>query len=151
MTLLVSADGHSPQFSYVLRTGSNNQEMFVRLVADMIVNGALRPGDTLVLDNARIHTGRTWHPTLNRMLQANNIGLAFLPTYSPELNPCELVFARLKQFMQSEAGAPFFDPIVGQWVSPFRSFEALLDASLNTITLDQIRRMYLHCLHPQHF
>lgn len=54
-------------------------------------------GDTLVVDNARIHKARDIVPTLRAALAAAGVRMLFLPTYSPELNPCELIFAQVCQ------------------------------------------------------
>ena len=46
----------------------------------------------LVMDNASIHKG----PAVTAALAALNVEPVFLPPYSPELNPCELVFSMVK-------------------------------------------------------
>lgn len=53
-------------------------------------------GDTLILDNASIHTARDVQPLLRALGVAVGFRIVRLPTYSPELNPCELIFGIVK-------------------------------------------------------
>lgn len=59
----------------------------------------LRPGDTVVLDNAATHCGDT-ERLLRFMLRIFDVDLVYLPPYSPELNPIELVFAKVKYILR---------------------------------------------------
>jgi len=54
----------------------------------------------VLLDNARIHYSADIAPHLNALLLAAGVRLLLLPTYSPELNPCELVFSQVKRHMR---------------------------------------------------
>jgi transposase len=57
----------------------------------------LRPGDVVVLDNLAVHK----HPEIRATIEAAGAHLRFLPPYSPDLNPIELVFAKLKAFLRA--------------------------------------------------
>jgi len=100
MLLLIGVDVHRgeeyrpvvPQFLTRNVTALDILEFFVICVE----NGYLVDGDTVLLDNARIHTSSEYLPLLVDMLSAHNINLRFLPKYSPELNPIEQVFATIK-------------------------------------------------------
>ena len=63
----------------------------------LLENGALSAGSILLMDNARIHDASSIREVLAGLLALANVQLAFLPAYSPELNPCELVFAWVKE------------------------------------------------------
>lgn len=69
-------------------------------VASAIKEGFLVPGDFLIMDNAPVH----WHldtmVALSSLLDQQNIYLRFLPKYSPELNPCELAFNVIKNYLR---------------------------------------------------
>jgi len=52
----------------------------------------LKPGDVVVLDNLSSHKD----PRARRAIRAVGAHLLFLPPYSPDLNPIEMVFAKLK-------------------------------------------------------
>ena len=58
----------------------------------------LRPGDTVVLDNLPCHKATA----VRRAIEAAGCRLAYLPPYSPDLNPIELAFARLKRLHRSD-------------------------------------------------
>jgi transposase len=53
-------------------------------------------GDFFVLDNASVHNAVETHALLDNALSNAGVRMIFLPTYSPELNPAELVFAMVK-------------------------------------------------------
>ena len=57
---------------------------------------ALKPGDTVIWDNATFHKS----PTIREALEAAGIALLFLPPYSPDLNPIEQFWAWLKAWIR---------------------------------------------------
>ena len=60
---------------------------------------SLKPGDTLILDNLATHKVQG----VASLLQAKGVELRYLPPYSPDLNPIELAFAKLKAHLRREA------------------------------------------------
>lgn len=56
----------------------------------------LRPGDVVVLDNLGSHKGTA----VRRAIRQAGAHLLFLPPYSPDLNPIEMVFAKLKTLLR---------------------------------------------------
>ena len=56
-------------------------------------------GDILICDNVFIYSGRDIEEILNTISNLFQIKLMFLPAYSPELNPTELVFSKVKLFL----------------------------------------------------
>lgn len=56
----------------------------------------LCPGDIVVLDNLGSHKGRA----VRRAIRAAGAHLLFLPAYSPDLNPIEMMFAKLKTLLR---------------------------------------------------
>jgi transposase len=58
----------------------------------------LRPGDTVVLDNLPCHKSAA----VRAAIEGAGCRLVFLPPYSPDLNPIELAFARLKRLLRSD-------------------------------------------------
>lgn len=59
----------------------------------------LKPGDTVVVDNLSSHKGKA----IRKALEAIGASLRFLPPYSPDLNPIEQVFAKLKTLLRRAA------------------------------------------------
>lgn len=80
----------------------NNGYDFMNFILTCIRQGALVAGDVLVLDNAPIHKRNSIMGMLAAVLRAAQVTLVFLPTYSPELNPCELVFAQCKHYLRTD-------------------------------------------------
>jgi transposase len=59
----------------------------------------LRPGDIVVLDNLSSHKG----PRVRNLIEAAGAELRYLPPYSPDFNPIENAFAKLKALLRKEA------------------------------------------------
>ena len=59
----------------------------------------LRPGDIVIIDNLGSHKGKA----VRRAIRAAGAKLLFLPAYSPDLNPIEQVFAKLKTLLRKAA------------------------------------------------
>jgi transposase len=78
--------------------GAMNGPMFLAYVQQQLVP-TLRAGDVVVLDNLSAHkvTG------VREAIQARNAALVYLPPYSPDLNPIENAFAKLKWLVRSAA------------------------------------------------
>lgn len=76
--------------------GAMDTDSFAAYV-DQILIPALRPGDTVILDNLLVHKDRRAADAI-RQTGAN---LRFLPPYSPDFNPIELAFAKLKAFLRA--------------------------------------------------
>ena len=70
-------------------------------------------GDFLVLDNASVHVANRIMDVLRAILGAYGVRIVLLPPYSPELNPCELVFGKVKNWLRNNRGrGPFINEIV---------------------------------------
>jgi len=83
------------------RTATNTAVDFLSFLVDLVQAGHLVASDVLVCDNASIHFAVEIQAPLELLLAATGIRLLFMPTYSPELNPCELVFAQIKNHLRS--------------------------------------------------
>ena len=59
----------------------------------------LRPGDIVIMDNLGSHKAKA----VRQLIRAAGAKLFFLPKYSPDLNPIEQVFAKLKHFLRKAA------------------------------------------------
>jgi transposase len=79
----------------LLVPGAVDRAAFDAFVARALVP-SLRPGQVVVLDNLSVHKS----PAARRLVEAAGCRLVFLPTYSPDLNPIELAFAKCKQALR---------------------------------------------------
>jgi putative transposase len=73
-------------------------ETFRTYVEEVLIP-TLRPGDIVVMDNLGSHKGAA----VRRLIRSAGAKLFFLPKYSPDLNPIEQVFAKLKHLLRKVA------------------------------------------------
>ena len=65
----------------------------------------LSAGDILILDNLSTHK----IPSVHRLLSARGVSVRYLSPYSPDLNPIELAFAKLKAHLRQAAARTLAD------------------------------------------
>jgi transposase len=78
--------------------GPIHGERFTASVEPFLVP-TLKPGDVVILDNLGSHNGKA----ARKAVRDVGARLVFLPKYSPDLNPIEQVFAKLKSFVRKQA------------------------------------------------
>jgi transposase len=78
--------------------GAIDGRAFLAYVERMLAP-ALRPGDVLVMDNLSSHKVAG----VRQAVEAAGATLLYLPPYSPDLNPIEMAFAKLKALLRTEA------------------------------------------------
>ena len=78
--------------------GPINRSAFETYVERVVVP-ELRQGDIVVMDNLSSHKG----PKVREMIEAAGASLLFLPPYSPDFNPIENAFAKLKALLRKAA------------------------------------------------
>ncbi len=96
--------------------GAMNGELFLAYVQQQLVP-TLTPGDIVVLDNISSHHRAGVHEAI----EAAGCTLAYLPPYSPDLNPIEQLFSKLKSRLRQH-GERTLDSLwtrIGQLVSEF--------------------------------
>ena len=89
----------------------------------------LKAGSVLVLDNWRVHLG----PDVRELVAKYKCTLLYLPAYSPDFNPIELLFSKLKAFVK--ALRPLALPELMQ---------AFADAALSVSPTDA-KNTFVHC------
>ena len=100
--------------------GPINGEWFTAYVEQVLVP-TLRPGDVVVMDNLGSHKGKA----VRQAIRAAGAHLFFLPPYSPDLNPIEQVFAKLKTLLRKAAERSVEDTWrrIGQLLDHFSAAE----------------------------
>lgn len=78
--------------------GPINGELFLAYVQQVLVP-TLRPGDIVIMDNLRSHKVAG----VREAIEAAGATLMFIPPYSPDLNPIEMAFAKLKALLRAKA------------------------------------------------
>jgi putative transposase len=81
-----------------LLDGPINGESF-RTYVEKVLVPTLLPGDLVIMDNLGSHKG----PAIRRAIRNAEARLFLLPKYSPDLNPIEQVFAKLKHLLRKAA------------------------------------------------
>jgi putative transposase len=66
---------------------------------EKVLTPTLKPGDLVIMDNLGSHKGKA----VRKAIRAAGAKLIFLPKYSPDLNPIEQVFAKLKHLLRKAA------------------------------------------------
>ncbi len=103
-------------------------ELFLGYLEHALVP-ALRPGDVVVMDNLPGHK----LPQVRQRIEAAGATLLYLPPYSPDFNPIEMIWSKVKRLMHSAAA---------------RTVEALhtaFAAAMAAVTPEDIRGCFRHC------
>ena len=78
--------------------GPINRDAF-EVYAEKVLVPELSPGDVVVMDNLSSHKGAE----VEAVIATRGARLLFLPPYSPDLNPIEMAFAKLKTLLRTAA------------------------------------------------
>jgi len=78
--------------------GAVNRDVFEAFIEQVLVP-TLQPGQIVVMDNLSSHKGRR----VGEMIESAGATLLYLPPYSPDLNPIEMAFSKIKQLLRSLA------------------------------------------------
>jgi transposase len=97
-TTLIAALGLAGVTCSTVVDGAVNADVFEAFV-EQVLGPALRPGDVVVLDNLSSHKRRR----TRELIEAAGAALEYLPPYSPDFNPIEMIFAKVKQLLRSLA------------------------------------------------
>ncbi len=90
--------GGVPEQACLAFDGATDSACFVTYVGQCLAP-ALRPGDIVVMDNLACHKAAE----VARLIGAAGAEVRYLPAYSPDLNPIERLFSKLKEVLRSAA------------------------------------------------
>ena len=111
--------------------GATDRAVMVAFTQHVLVP-ALRPGQVVVLDDLSAHHA----PRVRQLIEAAGCTLLFLPPYSPDLNPIEPAWSKLKQLLRG-LGARTKDAL-----------HVALAAVVDAITAQDAHRYFRHCGYP---
>jgi transposase len=97
-TTLIAALGHEGMRCSMTVDGAVNRDVFESFVEQVLIK-SLSAGDLVVMDNLSSHKGAC----VRQLIESVGARVVYLPPYSPDFNPIELAFAKLKQQMRSAA------------------------------------------------
>jgi transposase len=132
LTIMTQLSQSNPVI-FDVRNNSNNQWNFLNFIVYCLDQKHLVEGDILIMDNASIHGSDDSFEILHDILEIAKVKLYFLPTYSPELNPCELVFSKLKHHFY-------------YYRDDFLDFEIEILRAFAKISVVDILSFYHHCI-----
>ena len=121
----MSAEGVGPSLAV---EGTTTRPVFETYVEKVLLP-SLQRGQIVVMDNLTAHKG----DRISELIESAGCELLYLPPYSPDLNPIEEAFSKIKGLLR-KAGA--------------RSREALIEAlgrALEAITSQDARGFFEHC------
>lgn len=98
ITTFVAALRHNAITSPFVIDEPMNGEIF-RVYLERCLVPTLKPGDIVVMDNLPAHKNNE----VRRIIEAAGAELRYLPPYSPDLNPIEMAFAKLKAHLRKAA------------------------------------------------
>ncbi len=95
-TTLIAALGIEGMQCSTVVDGAVNGDVFEAFV-EQVLTPQLKPGDIVVMDNLSSHK----RVRVRELIEARRAKLMYLPPYSPDLNPIELVFSKIKQLLRT--------------------------------------------------
>jgi len=123
---------NQPPFIFGYDHNGTGADFYLFLVLS-IQNGALNDGDILIVDNAAVHVSSDYLFRIKLIMHVWNIKLIFLPSYSPELNPIELVFAQVKKHLRT-------------YRTGVNSLKEDIAAAFRSVSNNNIKSYYEHCI-----
>ncbi len=118
--------------SFAVQGATDTEAMLVFLTEVLLP--VLKPGDCVVWDNLSVHKTRA----VQRLFEKAAVELLFLPPYSPDLNPIEMCWSKLKMYLRAQAA---------------RSYEKLseaISAAIKEITALDAQNWIRHCGYVSH-
>ena len=127
MTLLASITrrGLGPDLAV---EGSTTREVFEAFL-ERVLAPILKPGQVVVMDNLSAHKGGR----VKEIIESRDCELVYLPPYSPDFNPIEQAFSKIKSLLRRVQA---------------RTRELLIEAmgrALDAVTVRDTRGFFRHC------
>jgi transposase len=127
-TTFVAALGPCGLTAPLVIDGAMTGDLFVAYVEQVLVP-SLAPGDVVVMDNLSCHK----RVRVRELIEGAGCRLLYLPPYSPDLNPIELAFAKLKALLR-KAGKR---SVQGLW--------DFLGQALDAFSPEECQNYFRHC------
>lgn len=96
-TTLVAGIGLRGLVAPMVMPGSLNGEVFDTYIEQFVIP-VLVPGDVVILDNLSAHK----REKVQRLVMGKGARVVFIPPYSPDLNPIELCWSKLKTLLRTQ-------------------------------------------------
>jgi transposase len=113
--------------------GATDAEVFAAFMREVLAP-TLRPGDIVVLDNLSAHRSQA----AREAVEARGARLIFLPPYSPDLNPIERCWSKLKTYLRAAKARSR------------EALEAAIKQAIATVSESDARAWFKHCGYVLH-
>lgn len=130
-TTMLSAVRTAGPLAGAVVSGAVDTDVFLTWVEHALVPHLL-PGETVVMDNLPPHK----NPRVRELIESAGCRLLYLPPYSPDFNPIEPMWSKVKSHLRSAAA---------------RTYETLQQAvtdALHAVTASDCRGFFRHCGYP---
>jgi transposase len=130
-TTLVGALTLEGMIAPMVTQGGMTTALFVAWLGAMLLP-LLMPGQIVVLDNLNVHTGEA----VQAAIEAAGCQVVYLPAYSPDYNPIEGAFSKIKQWLRRAANRTQ------------AALEAEIGAAVGAVTAQDAVGWFTHCGYP---
>jgi len=103
-------------------------DVFIAYVEQLLVPN-LKPGDIVVMDNLSAHK----NATVRAKIESAGCNVLFTPPYSPEFNPIEKAWAKLKDILRK------------RYTLTREAFDSAVADAMDAVALDDIVGWFTHC------
>ena len=110
---MLSSIRHDGSTEAIVVDGPMNKAMFTAYI-EQILAPSLQPGDIVIMDNLAAHKNES----VRTIIASKGATLLYLPPYSPDLNPIEKMWSKVKQLLRGAKA---------------RGFEELIQAVANAL------------------
>ena len=117
----------------LLVPGATDRDVFLSFL-QRVLGPQLRPGAMVVMDNLSAHK----NPDVAEAVQRVGAQLCYLPPYSPDYNPIEMAWSKVKTFLR------------GIGARTRRQLSRSLQAALLQVTAQDAEAWFRHCGYPVH-
>jgi transposase len=117
----------------LLVPGATDRDVFLSFL-QQVLGPQLRPGSIVVMDNLAAHK----NANVAEALQKRGAQLCYLPPYSPDYNPIEMAWSKVKTFLR------------GIGARTRRKLSRSLQAALVQVTAQDAEAWFRHCGYPVH-
>jgi transposase len=128
VTTMLGALGLGGVQALMTKQGGTNRATFIEFLTEHLIP-TLEPGDVVVMDNLGAHHAGG----VRELIQAAGAQVLYLPPYSPDFNPIELCWSKLKGILKA-LGA-----------RTVASLRKLIEVAADLITAEDSRGWFAHC------
>jgi transposase len=116
------------QMSSLLFSGTLNGKLFIQYIKQFL-SQIINAGDIVILDNCTAHKVAG----VKEAIEAYGAKVLYLPAYSPDFNPVELLWSKVKAILRKEKARTF------------ETLEKSLKLALDSVSVNDIAGWFKHC------